>query len=63
MKTVDCHIINILASLKWAVELDSTNEGKNFHMIEAAHKSAQEILKLLEKWDYDIGLKKEKEWK
>ena len=49
MKTIDYHIINILASLKWAVELDSTNKGKNYHMIEGAHKSAQEILKLLEK--------------
>ena len=49
MKTVDYHIINILASLKWAVKLDSTNKGKNYHMIECAHKSAQEILKLLEK--------------
>tara|TARA_R100000656_G_scaffold105670_1_gene77801 strand:- start:29 stop:289 length:261 start_codon:yes stop_codon:yes gene_type:complete len=46
---VNCHTINILACLKWAVKLDSTNEGKNFHMIEAAHKSAQEISKLKEK--------------
>ena len=49
MKTIDYHTLNILACLKWAVKLDSTNEGKNFHMIEAAHKSAQEISKLKEK--------------